>query len=96
MSTSGQTFEVIRDTVLHTVDGQTIQIRKNDLLEFLGNHNFQGYYQSDPIPEDHFRLLGGSQSADVDHPNYGVEGVLSADACNHGVAKPSYLVAYHA
>lgn len=87
----GQLFEVLRPTTLHTAEGKTVKVEKYDMLEYLGRYNARGHYQSDPVPEDHFRFLGGSQLCDEDHPECGAEGPLSPLATNWGVVKPGYL-----
>lgn len=77
MLTKGTTYEVLRDTILYTPTGE-VQVRRHDLVEYLGSYNARGHYQSDPRPEDHFKLLGGSQDCAIDHPNWGAEGTLSS------------------
>jgi len=94
MKLPGQQFEVLRDVTLHTVKGETIQVRKDDLVEYLGNYIFGGSYQSDPIPEDHFRLLGGSQPCDEDHPHHGAEGTFDLGACDWGIVRRGYLAPF--
>ena len=43
---------------LRTEQGKEIPLKDGDLIEYLGTYRHGGQYQSDPIPTDHFELVG--------------------------------------